>query len=281
MKFGLDMIPTDESISPAELARAAEEHGFESLFFPEHTHVPMAMRSAYPASRDGALPHPFLRSLDPFVALSAAATATTRLRLGTGICLVVERDPITLAKQVASLDFVSEGRVLFGIGAGWNEEEMRNHGTEPVTRFRLLRERVQTMKQIWTEDEAEYHGEFVDFDPIWSWPKPVQQPHPPVILAGNGPSVLRRVVAYADEWWPFSEALDTLPARIPELQRLAAAAGRGPIPVTLMTANRDRATIERMEAAGVSRCIFRLPSAGPDEVLPLIAACADVAAAFA
>jgi probable F420-dependent oxidoreductase len=280
MKFGLDMVPTDESISPAELARAAEQHGFESLFFPEHIHVPAAIRSAYPASRDGRLPQPFLRSLDPFVALSAAAAVTTRLKLGTGICLVIERDPITLAKQVASLDFLSGGRFLFGIGAGWNEEEMRNHGTDPAMRFRLLRERVKAMKQIWTREAAEYHGRFVDFDPIWSWPKPVQQPHPPIILAGNGPSVLRRAVDYADEWWPFSEALDSLPARIPELQRLAAASGRGPIPVTLMTADRDRARLKRIESAGVSRCIFRLPTAGPDEILPLIAACADAAAAF-
>ncbi|MCL6646566.1 MAG: TIGR03619 family F420-dependent LLM class oxidoreductase, partial [Dehalococcoidia bacterium] len=168
MQFGLDLIPTDETISPAELARVAEDHGFESLFFPEHIHVPVAMRSAYPASRDGALPQPFRRSLDPFVALSSAAAVTSRLRLGTGICLVVERDPIVLAKQVASLDFVSGGRFLFGIGAGWNEEEMRNHGTEPATRFRLLRERIAAMKQIWTQDAAEYHGEFVNFDPIWS-----------------------------------------------------------------------------------------------------------------
>jgi probable F420-dependent oxidoreductase len=278
MKFGLDMVPTNESISPAALARAAEQHGFESLFFPEHIHVPVAMRSAYPAGRDGTLPQPFRRSLDPFVALSAAAAVTSRLKLGTGICLVVERDPITLAKQVGSLDFVSGGRVLFGIGAGWNEEEMRHHGTNPATRFGLLRERVEAMRRIWTQEAAEFHGRHVDFDPIWSWPKPVQQPHPPIILAGNGPSVLRRVVQYADEWWPFSEALDTLPARIPELQRLAAAAGRGPIPVTLMTADRDRATLARIEAAGVSRCIFRLPTAGPDTVLPLIAAYAEAAA---
>src|SRR5262249_13928295 len=158
--------------------------------------------------------------------------------------------------QVASLDHLSGGRVLFGIGAGWNEEEMRNHGTEPATRFRLLRERVEAMRRIWTEEAAEYHGRFVSFDPIWSWPQPVQRPHPPVSVAGNGPSVLRRVVAYGDGWWPYADAVDALPARIAELRRLAAEAGRGHIPVMIRVLRPERTLIERLGAAGVDRCVL-------------------------
>ena len=185
MKFGVTMFPTDYAIGPAELAGAVEEHGFESLFFPEHTHIPTSRRTPWPGGAE--LPREYSRTLDPFVALSAAATATERLRIGTGICLVVERDPITLAQEVASLDFISGGRFLFGIGGGWNLEEMENHGTDPAQRWKLLRERVLAMKAIWAEDEAEFHGRFVNFDPIWSWPKPVQEPHPPILVGGSGP----------------------------------------------------------------------------------------------
>lgn len=278
MKFGLHIVPTAESIHPAALARAAEDHGFESLFFPEHTHMPIGGRSAYP--RGGEQPQEHAHGLDPFVALGVAAAVTTQLRLGTGICLVVQRDPIILAKQVASLDLLSGGRFLFGVGAGWNEEEMRNHGTEPATRFRLLRERLAAMKAIWIQDEAAYHGRFVRFAPIWSWPKPVQRPHPPILLAGNGPRVLQRVVEYGDEWWPYSGAIDTLPARIAELQRLAAAAGRGPIPVTIGYVRPEWGLIGRLEAVGVTRCLFRLPSAGAETVLPAIARYAEFAATY-
>ena len=164
---------------------------------PEHTHIPVARTTPYPAGGD--LPAQYSHSLDPFVALSAAATVTTRLKLGTGVCLVVEQDPITLAKEVASLDHLSGGRFLFGIGGGWNREEMADHGTDPTTRWALMGERVEAMKVIWTHDEAEYHGRFVDFDPIWQWPKPVQQPHPPVLLGGAGGRALAAVMAYADE----------------------------------------------------------------------------------
>jgi probable F420-dependent oxidoreductase len=277
--FGLQMTLTDRTISPADLARAVEAHGFESLFLPEHTHVPVGMRSVYPGTgAGGRLPDAFYRGLDPFVALSVAAAVTARLRLGTGICLVVQRDPIVLAKQVASLDHLSGGRVLFGIGGGWNEEELRNHGTDPATRFRLMRERVLAMKQIWMRDEAEYDGRFVEFGPIWSWPKPVQQPHPPVIVAGNGPGVLRRVVAYGDGWWPYAGTIDTLPERIAELQRLAADAGRGSIPVTIRVLEPERELLERLRAAGVTRCVLVLPSTGPDEALSLIARYAEIVA---
>ena len=176
MKFGAFIFPTDYSIDPAELAREVEARGFESLWFPEHTHIPVSRRTPYPGGAE--LPEEYSHSLDPFVALGAAAAVTERLKLGTGITLVIERDPITLAKEVATLDHISNGRVLFGVGGGWNREEMANHGTDPSRRWKLLRERIEAMKAIWTQDEAEYHGEFVDFDPIWSWPKPVQRPPP-------------------------------------------------------------------------------------------------------
>ncbi|HEV3229956.1 MAG TPA: LLM class F420-dependent oxidoreductase, partial [Solirubrobacteraceae bacterium] len=194
------MFPTDYSIGPAELARLVEERGFESLFFPEHTHIPASRDTPYPAGGD--LPQEYWHTYDPFVALTAAAAATERLRIATGICLVIERDPITTAKEVASIDRLSGGRFLFGVGAGWNVEEMANHGTDFRHRFGVMREHVEAMKAIWTEDEASYHGKYVDFDRILSWPKPLQQPHPPVIVGGNGERVLERVIAFGDEWMP-------------------------------------------------------------------------------
>ena len=178
MKFGVSMFMTDYALYPDVLAKEVEARGFESIWFPEHTHIPASRKSAYPGGGD--LPQQYYHSLDPFVALTAAATVTEKIKLGTGIALVIERDPITLAKEVASIDYVSNGRFLFGIGGGWNREEMENHGTDPSRRWKLLRERIEAMVEIWTKDEAEYHGEFVDFDPIWSWPKPVQKPYPPI-----------------------------------------------------------------------------------------------------
>src|SRR3954451_11502997 len=188
LQFGLAMFPADYAIQPVELGRLAEERGFESLWFPEHTHIPVSRETPYPAGGD--LPPEYWHTHDPFVALAAVAATTERLRVGPGICLIVERDPITTAKEVASLDRISNGRFLFGIGAGWNREEMANHGTDPDRRFGLMRERVEAMKAIWTQGEASYHGEQVRFDRIWSWPKPAQHPHPPVLIGGNGPRVL-------------------------------------------------------------------------------------------
>jgi probable F420-dependent oxidoreductase len=269
MDLGLTIFPTDYSIGPAELARMAEERGFECLFFPEHTHIPASRRTPYPAG--GELPREYSHLLDPFVALTAAATVTERLRIGTGICLIVERDPITTAKEVASLDLVSDGRFEFGIGAGWNEEEMENHGTDPGRRFGLMRERVEAMKAIWASDEAAYHGEHVDFDPIWSWPKPVQQPHPPILVGGNSDAALRRVVAFGDGWIPNPETrLSALPERIDALQRLAEEAGRDRIPVTFYGLKPDRDSLRRYEEAGVDRGIFYLPPASREEVEPAI-----------
>jgi probable F420-dependent oxidoreductase len=254
MKFGIAMFPTDYAVDPGTLGRLVEERGFESLWFPEHTHIPTSRRTPYPGGGD--LPREYSHTYDPFVALTAAAAATERIKLATGICLIVERDPITTAKEVASLDRLSGGRFLFGVGAGWNREEMENHGTDPSRRFSVMRERVEAMKVIWTQEEAEYDGEHVDFAPIWSWPKPRQQPHPPVVVGGSRPKVLDRVLAYGDEWMPNRVTPEDLPGRIEELQRRAERAGRGRIPVGFSGAKPDEETVERLTAAGVDRIIF-------------------------
>jgi probable F420-dependent oxidoreductase len=275
--YGITIFPTDYAIPVTELARACEDLGFESLFFPEHTHIPASRRTPYPAG--GELPKEYSHTLDPFVAMAAAAAVTTRLRVGTGICLVVERDPITTAKEVASVDHLSGGRVIFGIGGGWNLEEMENHGTRPATRWKLLRERVLAMKRIWTEDDASFDGEHVKFEPIWSWPKPVQQPHPPVLIGGDGPRTLQRVVEYGDGWIPIGgfRSPESLGHRIDELQRLAKEAGRGAIPVTLFGASMKPEWLEAVIAAGVSRIVFFMPPAGSDEVLPRLKRAAEAA----
>jgi probable F420-dependent oxidoreductase len=257
LELGVAMFPADWAITPAELAPLVEERGFESLWFPEHTHIPVTRESPWPGG--GELPPEYSHTHDPFVALATAAAVTERLKLGTGICLVVERDPIVTAKEVASLDQLSGGRFLFGIGAGWNKEEMRNHGTDPDHRFGLMRERVEAMKAIWAEDEAGYHGRYVDFDPIWSWPKPAQKPHPPIVVGGSGPKVLDRVLRYGDEWMPNRVSDDdVLLERVAELQRRAGEAGRGPIPVTVYGASRKPERLERWAEGGVTRAVYWL-----------------------
>lgn len=261
MKHGLAIFATDEGIRPAELAQLAEERGFESLFFPEHTHIPAARTSAAP--RGGDLPREYSHTLDPFVALMSAAQATRELRLGTGICLLVERDPITTAKAAATLDYLSDGRLLLGVGGGWNLEEMKNHGTDPGRRFALLRERVEAMKAIWTESEASYNGRYVSFDRVWAWPKPVQRPHPPVLVGGNGPHALNRVLAYGDEWLPEPE--DGLLDRIAELQDRSRAMGREAIPVTVYGA--DTKDLDVYAEAGVHRCVYWLPPRGREQTI--------------
>jgi probable F420-dependent oxidoreductase len=258
VKFGVAIFPTEDIPVPGELARMAEERGFESLFFPEHTHIPAARETPYPLG--GELPAMYSRTYDPFVALTAAATSTRLLRIGTGICLVIERDPITTAKEVASIDMLCGGRFLFGVGAGWNVEEMRNHGTDAARRFGVMRERIEAMKAIWTSDEATYVGEHVNFDRIWSWPKPVQDPHPPILVGGNGPRVLDRVLAYGDEWMPNRVKDDELIERARELAARARRAGVSAVPVTVMGLMRDPTRIERLERAGVHRGVFWVPS---------------------
>ena len=279
MELGLAHFATDYGMQPAELARRAEQLGFESLFFPEHTHIPVGRDTPYPGG--GGLPREYSHIIDPFVGLTAAAAATQRIKVGTGVCLIIERDPIVTAKEVATLDHISGGRFLFGVGAGWNIEEMTNHGTDPGTRFRRMRESVEAMKAIWTQDEAEYHGRIVDFGPIWSWPKPVQKPHPPVLVGGLGDKVLDRVVACGDEWIPNRvRSPEDLGERIAELQRRAEAADRGRIPVTVFGAKAEVRLLERLKAAGVTRSLFYVRAGTPDEVERHLDELAEVAAAW-
>jgi probable F420-dependent oxidoreductase len=280
VRFGVSIFPTAESIQPVELARLVEEREFESLWVPEHTHIPASRATPYPGGGD--LPDEYRRIYDPFVALTAAAVATERLLVGTGICLIVERDPITTAKEVATLDRISEGRFLFGVGAGWNEEEMANHGTNPRTRFGLMRERIEAMKEIWTKDEASFDGRHVSFEPIFSWPKPVQQPHPPILVGGNSDGALDRVVAVADEWIPNPETrLSDLADRVAELQRRAEAAGRERIPVTFYAVKPEAEALRRYGDAGVDRAVFYLPPGPREQVEPLLDAYAGLADAHA
>jgi probable F420-dependent oxidoreductase len=262
VEFGVAIFLTDETIGPADVARLAEEREFGSLFVPEHTHIPVKRETPLWDSLE--LPRHYWRSLDPFVALGAAAASSTRLRIGTGVCLVIQRDPIITAKEVATLDLVSGGRFEFGVGAGWNREEIANHGTDFERRFGVLRERVEAMKTIWAEDTATYHGRYVSFDAIASWPKPVQRPHPPILVGGNGARVLDRVLAYGDGWMPNAE--NRLADRIAELQRRAGEMGRGHIPVSYFGADRDAAMIDRLAACGVDRILFYLPSSDADTV---------------
>jgi probable F420-dependent oxidoreductase len=265
MDVGLAHFLTDYGMEPAELGRKVEERGFESLMLPEHTHIPVSRDTAYPGG--GELPPEYSHTHDPFAALAAIAAVTDRIRIGTGVCLIIQRDPIVTAKEVASVDQISGGRFLFGVGAGWNREEMENHGTDFRTRFTRMRESVEAMKAIWTEDEAEYHGKIVDFDPIWCWPKPARKPHPPVLVGGVGDKVLDRVIAYGDEWIPNRvRAPEDLAPRIVELQRRAEDAGRGPIPVTVFGAKPEARLLERLRDAGVTRSLFYLPPGEPGEV---------------
>jgi probable F420-dependent oxidoreductase len=270
MLYGVGMFATDYAIRPDDLARESEARGFESLWLPEHTHIPASRRSPWPGGAD--LPKEYWHSYDPFVALMAAASATERLRIATGICLIIERDPITTAKEVASLDMLSNGRFIFGIGGGWNAEEMENHGTDFKKRWRVLRERVLAMKEIWTKDEAEYHGEFVNFDPIWSYPKPVQKPHPPILMGGDGPTTFDRVIEFCDGWMPIGYRMSDPVEKISALRRRAEEAGRDPqsISVTIFGAKPEREAIDEFESAGVERMILMLPAADRDTALPIL-----------
>src|SRR3954468_17116994 len=234
MKFGISTFVTDEGIRPDVLGAALEERGFDSLFLAEHSHIPVNRESPYPGGGD--LPRVYYRTLDPFVALSAAATATSELLLGTGIALLIQRDLIHTAKEVASLDVISDGRALFGVGVGWNREEMRNHGTDPKTRGALMDEQLAALKEIWTKDEAEFHGRHVDFDPIYAWPKPVQQPHPPIYLGGESPAALRRLAAFGDAWLPRAP---TPPKEITRVREWLAEQGRDGVPFTVFAADTD------------------------------------------
>jgi len=255
MDFGIAIFATHDAVDPGAVARLVEARGFDSISFPEHTHIPAARQSPYPAG--GELPRKYVHTYDLFVAMTAAAVSTTRLRICSGICLLIERDPITTAKEVASVDVLSGGRVELGVGAGWNREEMANHGTDPRTRMALLQERVEAMQAIWTQEEASYHGTYVDFDRIWSWPKPAQRPHPPILVGGNGPTVADRVLAFGDAWMPIHGPSGL----VEQATELRARADR-PIDIIVTAVPADAAVIARYEDAGFRRVVHYVPSAG-------------------
>ncbi len=285
--FGLMMFPTDYAIAPARLAEAAEERGFEALFFPEHNHIPASRLSPWPGGAE--LPKEYWHTHDPFVALGMAASVTKTLRLGTGISLVTERDPILMAKQAATLDHLSGGRLLLGVGAGWNAEEMANHGVEYKNRWKVLRERVLAMRRIWSDEEAEFHGEFVDFDPIWSYPKPVQPGGPKVLLGASSRWTWQRIAEYADGWFPIyqdparaatSGAVDYA-AGIAATQEAWGQAGRtGEPDFSIFGVGPKQALAESLLETGFNRLIFGLPPAQADVVLPMLDRYAELASAI-
>ncbi|MFL5266496.1 MAG: LLM class F420-dependent oxidoreductase [Stellaceae bacterium] len=272
MEFGAAMFFTDYSMTPAELGQALEARGFESLWAPEHSHIPTSRTTPFP--QGGELPRKYAEAMDPFVTLTAAAVATTRLKVGTGVCLVAQRDPIQTAKLVASIDQISRGRFLFGVGGGWNAEEMADHGTAFATRFKLMRERIAAMREIWTKSEAEYHGELVDFPPMTSWPKPVQTPHPPVIVGGAFPYAARRALAYGDGWIPHASRpqYGDVTEFLQRFRQMAAEAGRDPasVPVTVWGLAEDAGRLQHCREIGVTRAVVSLPSTGRDEILPIL-----------
>ncbi len=276
LSFGAAMFFTDYSMAPGELATALEQRGFESVWAPEHSHIPLSRKTAFPGGGD--VPKKYYDAMDPFVTLTAAAVATRTLKVGTGVCLVAQRDPIQTAKLVASIDQVSGGRFLFGIGNGWNQDEMENHGTVFATRHKLARERVEAMKEIWTKPKPEYHGEMVNFDPMMAWPKPVQKPHPPVIVGGAFPYSARRAIRYGDGWIPhaargsYSEIADL----IPQFRKMATEAGRDAdsIEITVSNPRQEADLMRRYEDLGVARVVFSVESEKADKILPVLDSCA-------
>jgi len=271
MKIGAVMFFTTDSMQPGPLARAMEERGFESLWVPEHTHIPSSLRSAYPAS--GGLVRAYYELLDPFLALNTAATVTTNLKVGTGIALVTQRDPIVTAKMVSSIDQLSRGRFLFGVGNGWNQDEVENHGTVFASRHKLARERVEAMKTIWAEDEPEYHGEFVNFDKMKQWPKPFQKPHPPIIVGGAFPYAARRAVRYGDGWIPRDDWLDRDGIEVlDKFRAMAKEAGRDPASLSVSTFRvpADLERLKRYRELGIDRVVFSLPAEKDDKIMPIL-----------
>ncbi len=276
MKFGIATFVTDEGIRPGPLGRALEERGFSSLFIAEHTHIPTSRETPYPGG--GELPRIYHRTLDPFVALTAVAATTSRLTLGTGIALLPQRDVLHTAKEVASLDLVSDGRAALGVGVGWNVDEMRNHGVDPATRGRKMDEQLAALTEIWTRDEAEFHGEHVDFDPIFSWPKPVQRPHPPIYVGGESPPALRRLATLGDAWLPRAR---TRPEEIRRVREWLGEQGRAHVPFTVFSAPPDPAVISGLVGAGVDEITLTLPTAPESETLRTLDDLAATAAAHA
>jgi len=272
MEIGASIFFTEYSISPTELAVALEERGFDSLWVAEHSHIPVTRRFSVPGG--GELTRQYYDVMDPFVTLSAAAVVTKRLKLATGVCLVIQRDTIQTAKLVASIDHISGGRFIFGIGGGWNAEEMEDHGTDYTTRFKKMREQIEAMKEIWTKDKPEYHGEIVDFPPMMTWPKPVQKPHPPIIVGGAFQYAARRAIRYGDGLIPqASDAGSGSPEELlPRFRQMAKEAGRDPqsLSVTLGGAPEDPDRLKRYRDLGVARMNVRLPPDKADDILPVL-----------
>jgi probable F420-dependent oxidoreductase len=271
MEIGATMFFTDYAIAAQELGPALEQRGFESIWAPEHSHIPLSRRSPWPGGAE--LPKKYFDAMDPFVTLSVIAAVTRTLKLGTGVCLVIQRDTIQTAKLVASLDQISAGRFLFGIGGGWNAEEMEDHGTEFKTRFKKLREQMEAMKAIWTKTKPEYAGDLVKFPPMMAWPKPVQKPYPPIILGGAFPHAARRAIAYGDGWIPIAGRGDAdLADQIVQFRRMAKEAGRDPdaLPITIFSAPEDMDVLKKYRDMGVARALVGLPSASTEEVMPIL-----------
>jgi probable F420-dependent oxidoreductase len=270
MQLGVTIFATDQSMSPVELAREAEARGFASLYLPEHTHIPVSRRTP-PPTGDAVLAEEYKRTLDPVVTLAAAASVTRRLRLGTGIALVAQHDPIVLAKALATLDHLSGGRLVLGIGYGWNEDEMESHGVDPRRRRKLVREKMLAMQALWSREVAEFHGEFVRFEPSWQWPKPLQQPRPRVLIGGApGPILFAHIAEYADGWIPIGGA--GLKQALPELRRAWEARGRDPaaLQVVPMGVLPDAGKLAHYASLGVTEAVLRLPSAPRDVVMPIL-----------
>jgi probable F420-dependent oxidoreductase len=284
MDFGLFIFPSDTTLQPVEAGRAAEEAGFESLFFPEHSHIPTSRATPWGGVADAPpLPEWYWRSLDPFVALGAVAATTTRLKLGTGITLVAQRDPIWLAKEVASLDHISAGRVIFGIGYGWNKEELASHGVAYQQRRAILRERILLVKSLWTEDVASFQGDLLHLEPSWAWPKPVQRPHPPIIMGGAaGPKTIADMVEFCDGWMPLGTRHD-LDGKLSTVRKAVEAAGRDPsaFSITAYGAKGANENVEHLIKLGVDRIVFNLPQREPAEVLDRIGILGDLIAGYA
>ena len=277
MKIGAVMFFTSDSMRPAALGRALEERDFESLWVPEHTHIPSTRKTPYPAG--GGLIRPYYEIMDPFLVLNAAATATSRLRIGTGICLVIQRDPIVLAKMVSSIDQLSDGRFLFGVGNGWNQDEIENHGTVFKTRHKLARERIEAMKTIWAAEEPEYHGELVSFDKMKQWPKPRQTPHPPIIVGGAFPHAARRAIRYGDGWIPRDDWLERDGVGIlDQFRAMAKEAGRDPasLPISLFRVPDRIERLRQYQDLGIDRVVFSLPAEKEDKILPILDRWADL-----
>jgi probable F420-dependent oxidoreductase len=270
MHFGASMFCTDYSMAHVELAPELENRGFESFWAPEHSHIPLSRKSPWGGGPE--LPKHYYDVIDPFVGLATAAVVTKTLKLATGVCLIIQRDPIQLAKEVATLDLLSNGRFLFGIGAGWNREEMADHGTDPKTRIKLMAERVAMLKAIWTQTKPEFKGEFQSFEPMMAWPKPVQKPHPPILVGGAMPHAARRAIAYGDGWIPLGGRGSDVLEQLPRFRQMAAEAGRDAesLPVSVFGASMDGDELKRFRDAGIERVVFSLKSAKAEEILPVL-----------